>query len=105
MNAWQVSSSVRRKGEYLPGMDQVWIGDLVAVRVKDGVPFVGITIHALGDLREAVARLHGVALSLIGGGRGARAATLHVGKIRRRFIAAIRVAWHPRVSSFRVNTL
>src|SRR3954464_8605063 len=84
-------------------MDQVRILDLVAVRVEDGVPLVGITVHALRDLREAVARLHGVALTLIGR-CGAGAAALNVGKIRRRLIAAVRVAWHPRFSSSRVNT-
>src|SRR4029079_869347 len=98
MDAWQGSSSVRRKGEYLPRMDQVGILDLVAIRVEDGVPLVGITVHALRDLREAVARLHCVALPLVRG-RGARAAALNVGEIRGRSIAAVRVIWHSHVSS------
>src|SRR5919201_7096632 len=92
MVAWQISSGVRRKGEYLTGLDQIGILDLVSVRVEDRVPLVGVAVHVLGDLRQAVTGLHGVALGLVGR-RAARAAALHVREVGRGFVA-VRVAGH-----------
>src|SRR5690606_17765481 len=100
--ARSVSSSCPRSGsgrnsEYLARMDQVGIGDLVAVGFVDGLPLLRVPVLPLGDLREAVSRNHGIGAlgrrGRLGGWRrrgGRRAPALDIGEICARlfFLAA-----------------
>src|SRR5688572_10144939 len=44
--------------ENLPGVDQVRVTDLVAIRLEDGAPLLAVAVLLLRDFREAVALLH-----------------------------------------------
>src|SRR5262245_37893415 len=55
-------SAGRRDLELLAGEDLVGVLDDVAVGLEDPLPVAGVAVHALGDLRQAVAGLHLVAL-------------------------------------------
>src|SRR5262245_16719077 len=57
--------------ELLARADEVGILDLIPVRLEDPAPLIGVAVHALGDLREAIACDDGVGL-LRGRRRGRR---------------------------------
>src|SRR5688500_9323404 len=61
-----------RERERLAGVDQVGVLDGVLVRLVDLAPLRGVAVLRLGDLREAVARLHRVAAARPGGARDGR---------------------------------
>src|SRR5690606_21888212 len=53
---------VRRDAQHLAGLDQVGVVKLVAVGLEDRVPFAGLAVETLGDVRQRVATLDGVGL-------------------------------------------
>src|SRR5688500_4051195 len=82
---YMASPEIRWSGvgnrEFLAGVDEIGVLDLVTVGFVDALPFARVTVDTLRDLAQRVAAFDRVHLTRAADGRGRRRSTGHVGEV------------------------
>src|SRR5215210_6994812 len=68
--------------EFLTGVNEVGVLDLVAVGFVDLVPFAGVAVNMFGDLAQRITAFHGIGLPPAAGGCLCRRSARDVREVR-----------------------